>query len=92
MPPPIKPQPEPDDDLHVADMDIDSQIMSNKKEKKEKKKKFIRMAAGTTWEDPSLGEWDPGILLYMCLYYFQSLPVFMPVYYTNCINIGKFAY
>ncbi|XP_060606514.1 RNA-binding protein 42-like [Ruditapes philippinarum] len=66
MPPPIKPQPEPDDDLHVADMDIDSQIMSNKKEKKEKKKKFIRMAAGTTWEDPSLGEWDPDDFRLFC--------------------------
>ncbi|XP_060560507.1 RNA-binding protein 42-like [Ruditapes philippinarum] len=66
MPPPIKPQPEPDDDLHVADMDIDSQNMSNKKEKKEKKKKFIRMAAGTTWEDPSLGEWDPDDFRLFC--------------------------
>ena len=75
MPPPIKPQPEPEDDLHVADMDIESQFMSNKKEKKEKKKKFIRMAAGTTWEDPSLGEWDPGnilVLLYMQKYSIKS--------------------
>ncbi|XP_053408169.1 RNA-binding protein 42-like isoform X1 [Mercenaria mercenaria] len=63
---PTKPLPEPEDDLHVADMDIDNQFMSNKKEKKEKKKKFIRMAAGTTWEDPSLGEWDPDDFRLFC--------------------------
>ena len=47
------------DDFHVADMEIDNPYMS-KKEKREKKKKFIRMAAGSTWEDPSLGEWEHG--------------------------------
>ena len=31
-----------------------------KKEKKEKKKKFIRTAAGQTWEDPTLADWDNG--------------------------------
>ncbi len=31
-----------------------------KKEKKEKKKRFVRMAAGQTWEDPTLAEWDNG--------------------------------
>ena len=32
-----------------------------KKEKKEKKpKKIIRTAAGETWEDPSLEEWEKG--------------------------------
>lgn len=29
-----------------------------RKEKKEKKKKFVRTAAGQTWEDPTLAEWD----------------------------------
>jgi len=33
---------------------------SAKKEKKEKKRKFVRMAAGTVWEDQTLGEWDLG--------------------------------
>lgn len=28
--------------------------------KKEKKKKFVRMAAGTVWEDQTLSEWDQG--------------------------------
>lgn len=60
MPSKIITLPEPEDDLHVADMDIDNQYVPNKKEKKEKKKKFVRMAAGTTWEDQSLSEWDPG--------------------------------
>ena len=31
-----------------------------KKDKKEKKRKFVRMAAGTVWEDQTLGEWDLG--------------------------------
>lgn len=32
-----------------------------KREKKEKKpKKIIRTAAGETWEDPSLEEWEKG--------------------------------
>ena len=30
------------------------------KPKKEKRKKYIRTAAGETWEDPTLQEWDPG--------------------------------
>lgn len=29
-----------------------------KKDKKDKKRKFVRMAAGTVWEDQTLGEWD----------------------------------
>lgn len=28
--------------------------------KKEKKKKFVRMAASSTWEDPTLAEWELG--------------------------------
>ena len=52
--------PEPEDDFEVADMEIDNVVVPAKKEKKEKKKKFIRMAAGQTWEDQSLLEWDPG--------------------------------
>ena len=31
-----------------------------KKDKKDKKRKFVRMAAGTVWEDQTLGEWDLG--------------------------------
>ena len=33
-----------------------------KKEKKKKEKKFIRLAASTTWEDPTLAEWAQGEL------------------------------
>ena len=33
---------------------------NTKKDKKEKKRKFVRMAAGTVWEDQTLGEWDLG--------------------------------
>lgn len=47
-----------DVNCHVADMEIDNLVTPAKKEKKEKKKKFIRMAAGTAWEDQSLAEWD----------------------------------
>jgi len=30
----------------------------SKKEKKDKKKRFVRMAAGSVWEDLTLAEWD----------------------------------
>ena len=36
----------------------------SRKEKKSKKKKFVRMAAGETWEDPTLGEWDTGMVFW----------------------------
>ena len=35
------------------------------KPKKEKKKKYVRTAAGETWEDPSLQEWDPGKFIFL---------------------------
>jgi len=31
-----------------------------RKEKKAKKRKFVRMAAGEIWEDPTLAEWETG--------------------------------
>ena len=37
-----------------------SQQSSAKKDKKDKKRKFVRMAAGTVWEDQTLGDWDLG--------------------------------
>ncbi|KAL5019599.1 hypothetical protein ScPMuIL_002491 [Solemya velum] len=59
--PPTVETPESKVDLEeylIAD-DIDVEQMSGgKKEKKEKKKKFLRTAAGQTWEDPTLAEWD----------------------------------
>ena len=36
-------------------------LKGTRKEKKERKKKFFRMAAGQTWEDPTLAEWDTGM-------------------------------
>ena len=33
------------------------------KAKKEKKKKFVRTAAGQTWEDTTLEEWDQGMYI-----------------------------
>ena len=39
---------------------------AGKKEKKEKKKKFVRMAAGTAWEDQTLAEWDLGESVLKC--------------------------
>jgi len=41
-----------------------AQSAAGKKEKKEKKKKFVRMAAGTVWEDQTLQEWDPGMPIF----------------------------
>lgn len=37
---------------------------SHPKGKGKKNKKIIRMAGGQTWEDPSLLEWDEGILFF----------------------------
>ena len=51
-------QPDPEDNLQSADMDIDGTSMG--KQKKKKEKKIVRMAAGKVWEDQSLQEWDPG--------------------------------
>jgi len=40
--------------------ELPSTQSNTKKDKKEKKRKFVRMAAGTVWEDMTLGEWDFG--------------------------------
>jgi len=47
----------------TSKMEVDTHppAEGSKKEKKEKKKKFVRMAAGTVWEDLTLSEWDPGL-------------------------------
>ncbi len=47
------------DMMGLDGMDMDA-AGTSKKEKKEKKRKFIRTAAGTTWEDPTLGDWNTG--------------------------------
>ena len=44
-----------------ASMDGEELMEVTKKEKKEKKKKFVRTAAGTVWEDPTLAEWEQGM-------------------------------
>lgn len=84
MPSNINSLPEPEDDLHVADMDIEAQYMPNKKEKKKKEKKFVRMAAGTSWEDPSLGEWDNGKSIFM----FLHLVIMYPCLVIYCCILG----
>lgn len=41
-------------------MSVTTTTTTTKKEKKPKKdRKLLRMAGGETWEDPTLGEWDP---------------------------------
>jgi hypothetical protein len=46
----------------VAATTAEMEKISKAKEAKDKKrKKFIRAAAGQTWEDESLADWDPGI-------------------------------
>ncbi|XP_052230671.1 RNA-binding protein 42-like isoform X1 [Dreissena polymorpha] len=59
MPPPV-------DNMQVADMELDGTAIPTKKERKKKEKKFVRMAAGTTWEDQSLSEWDPDDFRVFC--------------------------
>lgn len=39
---------------------VENAIEDKKKAKIEKVKKCIRTAAGTSWEDPSLLDWDSG--------------------------------
>ncbi|KAJ8316247.1 hypothetical protein KUTeg_006261 [Tegillarca granosa] len=46
------------EDISSLDQDLDGEGTGAKKSKKEKKKKFVRTAAGETWEDPSLEEWN----------------------------------
>lgn len=48
------------EDISSLDQDLDGEGTGGKKSKKEKKKKFVRTAAGETWEDPSLDEWNQG--------------------------------
>ena len=56
------------DDPAPVDMELDTEVSApTRKEKKEKKKKFIRTAAGTVWEDPTLAEWDPGMSMGLVL-------------------------
>lgn len=57
---------EVEDDFHVADMELDGPYQQSRREKREKKKKFVRMAAGTVWEDQSLSEWDPDDFRIFC--------------------------
>ncbi|KAM4735769.1 RNA-binding protein 42 [Anableps anableps] len=52
---PSMPEPEP---LHVEVTPLESVAEDKKKGKNEKVKKCIRIAAGSTWEDPSLLEWE----------------------------------
>ncbi|XP_033759039.1 RNA-binding protein 42-like [Pecten maximus] len=47
-----------EDDCDLMEADVDDSGVGGKKSKKDKKKKFIRTAAGDTWEDPSLDEWE----------------------------------
>ncbi|XP_060085700.1 RNA-binding protein 42-like [Ylistrum balloti] len=47
-----------EEDCDLMEADTEESAAGGKKSKKDKKKKFIRTAAGDTWEDPSLEEWD----------------------------------
>ncbi|XP_035989218.1 RNA-binding protein 42 isoform X1 [Fundulus heteroclitus] len=52
---PSMPEPEP---THTEVTPMESVTEDKKKARSEKVKKCIRIAAGTTWEDPSLLEWE----------------------------------
>ncbi|XP_045902093.1 RNA-binding protein 42 [Micropterus dolomieu] len=58
---PSMPEPEPP---HTEP--VESPAEDKKKAKAEKVKKCIRTAAGTSWEDPSLLEWDPDDFRIFC--------------------------
>ncbi|OWF55950.1 RNA-binding protein 42-like [Mizuhopecten yessoensis] len=47
-----------EEECDMMEADIDDSGVGGKKSKKDKKKKFIRTAAGDTWEDPSLDDWE----------------------------------
>ena len=75
------------DDPAPVDMELDTEVSApTKKEKKEKKKKFVRTAAGTVWEDPTLAEWDTGMWVghYPCV---PSVFVYIPFYSMSIYNI-----
>jgi len=59
--PPQQAQPGPSGLVPAADAGEEAEgSSSSKKEKKPKKdRRLLRMAGGETWEDPTLGEWDP---------------------------------
>lgn len=58
---PSMPEPEP---THVEPAETSTE--DRKKGKQEKMKKCIRVAAGVTWEDTSLTEWDPDDFRVFC--------------------------
>jgi hypothetical protein len=64
--------PQDDSGLVEVDMDPDQMMMmpQGHKQKREKKKKFVRTAAGTVWEDPTLAEWDPGKMKLILIFQF----------------------
>lgn len=41
-------------------METSSSSKKKNKNKAQKKPRHVRMAGGTSWEDETLGEWDPG--------------------------------
>lgn len=55
-----------EDDCDLMEADADDSGIGGKKAKKDKKKKFIRTAAGDTWEDASLDDWDPDDFRIFC--------------------------
>lgn len=58
--PPPKPAPGSNSDWSIFDILSNNPDASGSKIGKIRKpKKFLRAAGGTTWEDPSLAEWDP---------------------------------
>ncbi|XP_015254585.1 RNA-binding protein 42 [Cyprinodon tularosa] len=60
---PSKPDPEPP---HTEVTPVESVTEDRKRGKNEKVKKCIRIAAGSTWEDPSLLEWEPDDFRIFC--------------------------
>lgn len=53
---------------------VESATEDKKKAKVEKVKKCIRTAAGSSWEDPSLLDWDSGTKC-SCIYTFRLASV-----------------
>jgi len=55
--------------LILLDHEGESSSTTKKKSKNKapKKPRHVRMAGGTTWEDETLAEWDPGNIFFVLL-------------------------
>lgn len=67
--------------FYICAQPADASAEDKKKGKQEKVRKCIRTAAGTTWEDTSLSEWDTGM---------RNMPMFRHVLLWCTVDLYMF--